>query len=47
MAFYDFWSIWELWEGITVIESSERPKFVRRWIEEFKEYRRREEERST
>jgi len=30
-----------------ITESSERPRFVGRWMEQFKEYCRREEERST
>ena len=30
-----------------ITEASERPKFVGRWIEQFKKYCRREEERST
>ena len=30
-----------------ITEASERPKFVGRWMEQFKEYCRREEERST
>ena len=30
-----------------ITEAPERPKFIRRWIEQFKEYCRREEEKST